>query len=167
MPYKPIGHSKRCPPLAIAALLRRLTGRDAPGVYASHREQAIDEGAQDPASRRRAAPGRRAALPFDATAETADDRSDGAGTSAATPATESPRVYRRALSERGWSRCPQEPDTPPSCMNVPYGWCWSTRPRTHRSGRRSDRWPASWAAPPRPCAGGAAKPNARPARARA
>lgn len=76
--------------------------------------------------------------------------------------TEPPRVYRRALSARGWSPCPQERGTPPSSVSARCGWCWSTPRRSHRSGRRSGRLRASWGARRKCCAVGCARPSETP-----
>ena len=58
--------------------------------------------------------------------------------SAATTAGESARVFRRAQSERGWSRCRKEPDTPRNCVNARSDWSVTMPTPPPRNGRRFD-----------------------------
>jgi hypothetical protein len=73
---------------------------------------------------------------------------------------ESYRVSRRALSERGWSPCPEERDTPPSCVNARCGWSSSTPPTIPPNGPRFDRSRRSWAVESNRCDGGFVRRNA-------
>ena len=52
---------------------------------------------------------------------------------------EPPRVYRRALSERGWSLCREPASTPRSCVSAQSGWSLTTPTSIPRSGRRCGR----------------------------
>jgi hypothetical protein len=70
---------------------------------------------------------------------------------------ESYRVYRRALSERGWSSCLEPASTPRNCVHAPSGWSSTTPPSIPRSGPRFDPSARSWAARWRRSGGGSAK----------
>src|SRR4051812_1986687 len=70
------------------------------------------------------------------------------------------RVYRRALSERGWSPCPERASTPRNCVNAPCGWSLIMPTNTPPNGPRSDQSPRRSAAPWKRFGGGYATPNA-------
>jgi len=64
------------------------------------------------------------------------------------------RVYRRALSERGWSPWDDPVSIPRKCVIVRSGWSWTTPQTTRRSGRRFGRSSRSSGSAPNRCGAG-------------
>jgi hypothetical protein len=76
---------------------------------------------------------------------------------------EPPRVRWRLRSLRSMESCRDRASTRTRSASARCGWCWITSTSTDPSGRRSARWPRSWARRPRPCGCGSAE--LRPMRA--
>jgi hypothetical protein len=67
---------------------------------------------------------------------------------------EPPRLSRRLQHERGWNLWEQQSGIQLRLGSGLYGWSWSTRLSTARSGQRSFRFRARLAARPRRCIAG-------------